>query len=138
MTYEALPDRRESPRATPGSGRTQRTVDRMTSPLWQSQQRSSAVSELDIEPEPPPEGLGQNPLGDDRETIQPGDRVLLVVENDETFAHILLDLAREKNFKALVALDGESAPAWRTSTTRTRSHWTSICPESTAGLCWTG
>jgi CheY-like chemotaxis protein len=33
--------------------------------------------------------------------------VLLVIENDARFAKILLDLARDKNFKALVALDGE-------------------------------
>ncbi|HEX9107263.1 MAG TPA: ATP-binding protein, partial [Longimicrobiales bacterium] len=48
-----------------------------------------------------------NPLGDDRDAIDEGDRVVLVVENDPTFAGILLDLAREKSFKALVALDGE-------------------------------
>ena len=34
--------------------------------------------------------------------------MLLVIENDERFARILLDLARDKDFKALVALDGES------------------------------
>jgi HAMP domain-containing protein/CheY-like chemotaxis protein len=52
--------------------------------------------------------LDANPLGDDRESVQPGDRVLLVIENDEKFAKILLDLARDKNFKALAALDGET------------------------------
>ena len=36
-------------------------------------------------------------------TSQPGDRVLLIVEDDLTFAPILLDLAREKGFKGLVA-----------------------------------
>ena len=40
---------------------------------------------------------------DDRDTIQPGDRVLLIVENDLTFARFLLDLAHEHGFKALVA-----------------------------------
>jgi signal transduction histidine kinase/DNA-binding response OmpR family regulator/HAMP domain-containing protein len=49
-----------------------------------------------------------DPLNDDREHIEPGDRVVLVIENDPTFAQILLDLARHKGFKGLVALDGET------------------------------
>jgi CheY-like chemotaxis protein/signal transduction histidine kinase/HAMP domain-containing protein len=48
-------------------------------------------------------------IHDDRSTVQPGDRVVLIVENDPHFARILLDMAREKGFKALVAMDGESA-----------------------------
>ena len=43
--------------------------------------------------------------------IQPGDPVLLIVEDDITFARILLDLAHEKNLKALVALRGSTALA---------------------------
>jgi signal transduction histidine kinase/CheY-like chemotaxis protein/HAMP domain-containing protein len=54
-----------------------------------------------------PERYG-NPLRDDRDAIKPGDRVLLIIEDDARFARILLDLARERNFKALVALNGES------------------------------
>jgi HAMP domain-containing protein/CheY-like chemotaxis protein/signal transduction histidine kinase len=46
-------------------------------------------------------------IHDDRSTVQPGDRVVLIVENDPHFARILLDMAREKGFKALVAMDGE-------------------------------
>ena len=43
-----------------------------------------------------------NELGDDRDDIQPGDRVLLIVENDAAFARFLLDAAREKGLKGLV------------------------------------
>jgi HAMP domain-containing protein/CheY-like chemotaxis protein/signal transduction histidine kinase len=49
-----------------------------------------------------------NPLADDRDQIEPGDRTVLVIENDRAFAEILLDLARNKGFKGLVALDGET------------------------------
>jgi signal transduction histidine kinase/DNA-binding response OmpR family regulator/HAMP domain-containing protein len=58
-----------------------------------------------------PSALVQNEVDDDRGTIQPGDRLLLIVEDDSAFAHILLDLAHEKGFKALVAPTGDEALA---------------------------
>ncbi|HEY9609576.1 MAG TPA: response regulator [Allocoleopsis sp.] len=42
-------------------------------------------------------------VADDRENIQPSDRVLLIIEDDLKFARILLDMAREQGFKVLVA-----------------------------------
>jgi CheY-like chemotaxis protein len=50
-------------------------------------------------------------IDDDRNVIQPGDPVLLIVEDDTTFARILLDLAHEKKLKALIALRGSAALA---------------------------
>ncbi|HEX9016987.1 MAG TPA: HAMP domain-containing protein, partial [Chloroflexota bacterium] len=50
-------------------------------------------------------------LVDDRNDIKPGDRVLLVVEDDPTFARVLLDLSRAQGFKGVVALRGDSALA---------------------------
>ncbi|HUP90132.1 MAG TPA: response regulator, partial [Longimicrobiales bacterium] len=50
-----------------------------------------------------------NPLDDDREHIEPGDKVVLVIEDDRAFANILMDLARDKGFKVLASLDGENA-----------------------------
>ena len=44
---------------------------------------------------------------DDREAIGAGDRVLLIVENDLHFAPILLDAARHKGFKGVVATRGD-------------------------------
>ncbi|HET6231761.1 MAG TPA: HAMP domain-containing protein [Longimicrobiaceae bacterium] len=55
----------------------------------------------------PREG-GQGAIHDDRAAIEPGDRTVLIVENDVPFARILLDMAREKGFKGIVALDGET------------------------------
>jgi CheY-like chemotaxis protein/signal transduction histidine kinase/HAMP domain-containing protein len=52
---------------------------------------------------PKPDGFD-----DDRETIEPGDRVLLIVENDVNFSKVLLEMARDKGFKGLCALDGEA------------------------------
>ncbi len=50
-------------------------------------------------------------LEDDRNNIQPGDAVLLIVEDDVHYASILCDLSREKGFKVLVALRGAEALA---------------------------
>ena len=46
---------------------------------------------------------------DDLDGIQPGDRVLLVVEDDDTFAATLLELARTSGFKGVVASTGLTA-----------------------------
>ena len=46
---------------------------------------------------------------DDRDTIQPGDSVLLIVEDDPHYASVLLALARDKGFKGLVAMRGSVA-----------------------------
>jgi HAMP domain-containing protein/CheY-like chemotaxis protein/signal transduction histidine kinase len=45
---------------------------------------------------------------DDRQIIEPGDRVLLIIENDVNFNKVLLEMAREKGFRGLCALDGEA------------------------------
>ncbi len=46
---------------------------------------------------------------DDRAAIKERDRVMLVVEDDVAFARILLETARERGFKGIVALDGNEA-----------------------------
>jgi len=48
-------------------------------------------------------------IPDDRESIQPGDSVLLVVEDDPHYARILSDLARDRGFKVVVAMRGADA-----------------------------
>ncbi|MDQ3519193.1 MAG: response regulator, partial [Gemmatimonadota bacterium] len=45
---------------------------------------------------------------DDRQTIETGDRTVLVIENDETFAKVLVEMAHDKGFKGLIGLDGPS------------------------------
>ncbi|HEY1638170.1 MAG TPA: response regulator, partial [Rhizomicrobium sp.] len=48
-------------------------------------------------------------VGDDRGSIEPGDTVLLIVEDDPHYARILMDLAHDEGFKVLVAMRGEDA-----------------------------
>jgi len=48
-------------------------------------------------------------LDDDRNQVQPGDSVLLIVEDDPTFAQVLVDAAHERGLKAVVALRGAVA-----------------------------
>jgi CheY-like chemotaxis protein len=48
-------------------------------------------------------------IPDDRLDIQPGDAILLVVEDDPHYARILLDLARDNGFKVLLAMRGDDA-----------------------------
>ncbi|MBI2909988.1 MAG: HAMP domain-containing protein, partial [Chloroflexi bacterium] len=50
-------------------------------------------------------------IGDDRDDIRTGDRVLLIVEDDPNFARVLLDMAHGNGFKGLVALRGGVALA---------------------------
>jgi CheY-like chemotaxis protein/signal transduction histidine kinase/CHASE3 domain sensor protein len=50
-------------------------------------------------------------IPDDRGIIQPGDRVLLIIEDDDKFARILLDMSREQGFKTIVALQSKQGLA---------------------------
>ncbi|MHC5937608.1 response regulator [Nostoc sp.] len=52
-----------------------------------------------------------NEIPDDREIIQPGDRILLIIEDDDKFARILLDMARQQGFKTIVALQSKQGLA---------------------------
>jgi len=70
---------------------------------------------------------------DDRAAITTGDKVLLIVENDLTFASILLDAAHEKGFKGVVAVRGDVGWQWPSSCNPTPSRWISSCRHSTDG-----
>ncbi len=62
----------------------------------------------------PPQNIPESnyqALSDDRGQIQPGDRVVLIIEDDFNFAHVLLQMAREKDFKGIIALQGETGLA---------------------------
>src|SRR3984893_2161480 len=50
-------------------------------------------------------------IADDRANLEPEDSVLLIVEDDPHYAHVLCDLSHDKGFKVLVAMRGAEALA---------------------------
>jgi tubulin-specific chaperone A len=79
--------------------------------------QSNLSALLDKEPASEPsqsEPLQQEPeapapyLQDDRLSLKPGDKSILIIEDDQTFARILRDQARDAGFKVLLAADGET------------------------------
>jgi len=48
-------------------------------------------------------------IHDDREHLEPDDAVMLVVEDDPSYARVIVDLARSNGFKVLVASTGSDA-----------------------------
>ncbi|HIE03045.1 MAG TPA: response regulator [Thiotrichaceae bacterium] len=47
-------------------------------------------------------------LIDDRDNLQPDDKSILIIEDDRKFSQILIELAREKKFKCLLAEEGKT------------------------------
>lgn len=47
-------------------------------------------------------------IEDDRDNIQKGDKVILIIEDDTAFAKILVDFSRTKNYKVIVAVRGDA------------------------------
>ena len=77
-------------------------------------------------------------VADDRSDIEPGDRILLIVEDDPNFAQILLDLAREQGFKGLVRPARRPRAGAGAGVSARRHHARIGCPTPTAGPCSTG
>jgi HAMP domain-containing protein/CheY-like chemotaxis protein/signal transduction histidine kinase len=50
-------------------------------------------------------------IDDDRLSVQPGDRTLLIIEDDLNFAKIMMEMARERGFKTIVAARGDAGLA---------------------------
>jgi CheY-like chemotaxis protein len=73
-------------------------AERRTGPL--PRQLSPVSVELSIER-----------IADDRDNLQPGDAILLIVEDDPHYARVLVDLSHDKGFKVLVAMGGAEALA---------------------------
>ncbi len=61
-----------------------------------------------IKPEHPKQKKKTVTVKDDRETIEDGDKVVLIIEDDYNFASVLLSLGHDHGFKGLIAIDGET------------------------------
>jgi len=49
----------------------------------------------------------QTQVKDDRNNLEDGDKIMLIIEDDVKFAYILQSFARDRNFKTIVALSGD-------------------------------
>jgi signal transduction histidine kinase/DNA-binding response OmpR family regulator len=47
-------------------------------------------------------------IQDDREKLSKSQQTILIIEDDYNFAHLLMELAHEKNFQCLIATDGKT------------------------------
>src|SRR5438552_8191282 len=60
---------------------------------------ASAEADISVVEALPETSVFPNEVGDDREMVRVGDRCVLIVENDLSFARVLLEAAREQGFK---------------------------------------
>jgi HAMP domain-containing protein/CheY-like chemotaxis protein/signal transduction histidine kinase len=58
--------------------------------------------------------ITESKIEDDRANLGENDRILLIVEDDKHFAQVLLSIAHERGYKAIVAHSGEAALALTT------------------------
>jgi len=92
-------------RPSPGTAtETARVARNRPNPTWKPTPARGS-------PAVPERRARQYVVEDDHENIEPGDRTVLIIENDANFARILLDQAREKSFKGIVSLDGDNGLA---------------------------
>ena len=96
--------RGSEPQFTPTSGGASRSPVR--APARRDQRRKPSGDALQYRPER--RAVAQTVIDDDRDQIEEGDRSVLIVENDQNFAKVLLDMARDKGYKGVVELDGEA------------------------------
>ncbi|MDF2798829.1 MAG: signal transduction histidine kinase, partial [Devosia sp.] len=86
--------------STPGQGSTFTLLVPLDGPETLGLQHSPAA----VEPSLAGEEAGDEPeQGDDRNAIQPGDKVILIVEDDPTFGRVLLDVARSAGLKGVLS-----------------------------------
>ena len=82
---------------------------RLDTPITTQPSINIPLRELPMNSEALVSALKPETVRDDRDSIQSDDRVLLIVEDDPTFAGVVLDIARSQGFKGILAHDGETA-----------------------------
>ncbi len=102
QTREAR-DRQTAPRTAHAATQLPQVIDLSTTTTPSPQRAMPDMPALKETPPPPP--LARS-VPDDYESLEPGDRVLLVIEDDLTFAMTLLEMGRSSGFKGVVATSG--------------------------------
>ncbi len=98
----------DAPRgAAPGQGKVARRSGATT---WKPTPSRGTASQPAVYAAPD-RRAAQYVVEDDHDHIEAGDRAVLIIENDANFAKVLLGMAREKGFKGIVCLDGDSGLA---------------------------
>ncbi len=115
----AAPERKVSgggtaPRGNPSEGGAPKGGGEAAGGLRRADRIAEALAQTPKQSEAPPDSGGKpDPktaaVADDRAEAKAGDRVLLIVEDDLKFAAILLQAARDKGFKGIVAERGGEA-----------------------------
>ncbi|HET6164104.1 MAG TPA: response regulator, partial [Planctomycetota bacterium] len=102
--------------SAPGAGstftlflpRNYSTAAKRASPPGAKALPDATAAPLATLPEPAPV-LVRDHVPDDRAELEPGERSVLVVDNDTSFLRFLVDLARQRGFKVLASTQGTGA-----------------------------
>ena len=70
------------------------------------EESSQWVSLRSTHPTATPLVEASEPIADDKTALKPDEKSLLIIEDDQTFSNILMELGQEKNFKCILAQDG--------------------------------
>ena len=107
-----LPEKLEAPQKKTPTGVTRRKKDVDIEKIKANPQKkkeekevSPKTQEVQLETQ---EVSSMDEIRDDRRETKPGDKSLLIIEDDANFAGVLLNLAQQKGFKCIIAEDGES------------------------------
>jgi len=108
-----LPEKLEAPQKKTPTGITRRKKDADTetgiraNPQKKKEEKEASPKTQEVQLETQ-EVSSMDEIMDDRRETKPGDKSLLIIEDDANFAGVLLNLAQQKGFKGIIAEDGES------------------------------
>lgn len=93
-------------RSGEGAATMEQTTEGNKVMLLPSANRDVSIEEME-EAEAEAQSAAAEPVEDDRNHITDKDKVLLIIEDDINFSNILLDMARNRGFKGIVAAQGD-------------------------------
>ena len=94
------------PVENPGGSKTVSTGDARVAPATPKPAAMRSADAGAAAAVPPPQTI--KGISDDRDSLQPGDKAILVIEDDLAFARVLFDKCRDRGFKCLHSPTGEA------------------------------